>query len=58
MATSSKYGVLCFMFYVLSETFPDSEIKNDDKRLNIEGDDLIIADHLGIKKRTRGMNVL
>ena len=53
MATSSKYGVLC-----LSETFPDSAIKNDDKRLNIEGDNLIIADHLGIKKWTRGMNVL
>ena len=53
MAKSSKYGVLC-----LSETFPDSVIKNDYKRLNIEGNNLIIADHLGIKKRTRGMNVL
>ena len=46
MATSSQYDIIC-----LSETFLDSAIESDDTRLNIEGYNLIRADHPGNKKR-------
>ena len=46
IATSSQYDIIC-----LSETFLDSSIESDDKRLNIEGYNLIRADHPRNKKR-------
>ena len=45
IATSSQYDIIC-----LSEIFLDSSIESDDKRLNIEGYNLIRADHPRNKK--------
>ena len=45
LATSSQCDIIC-----LSETFLDSTIKSDDKRLKIEAYKLIREDHPGSKK--------
>lgn len=45
MTTSSQYDII-----YLSEIFLDSTIESNDKRLNIEGYNIIRADYPGNKK--------
>ena len=48
LSATGDYDIICF-----SETFLDSSISNDDRRINIKGYDVQQAEHPSNKKRGR-----